>query len=81
MVPGAIHFLQLVYFQLTPSLSLGLSSGRGALSIWTHNLKGREWHDSFVVKSAPHGTGGIPAVTLQAGEQWLGDYASLFRHQ
>jgi hypothetical protein len=51
---------------------LGRSSGRGAFAVWTHNLKGREWHDSFVPKNAPHGTIGIPAVTLQAGEQWLG---------
>jgi hypothetical protein len=51
---------------------LGRSSGDGAFSIWTHNMKGREWHDNFVPNGAPSGTPGLPAVTLQAGEQWLG---------
>ncbi|KAF8244059.1 FAD-binding domain-containing protein [Wilcoxina mikolae CBS 423.85] len=32
---------------------LGRSSGTGAFSIWTHNMKGREWHDEFVAKGAP----------------------------
>ncbi|KAL4897457.1 FAD binding domain protein [Aspergillus ambiguus] len=53
---------------------LGRSSGAGALSIWTHNLKGIEWHDSFVPQDAPLDVHGIPAVTLQAGEQWLDVY-------
>jgi hypothetical protein len=52
--------------------SLGRSSGKGAFSIWTHNLKGIEWHDSFVPWGAPIDTSGVPAVTLQAGEQWFG---------
>ncbi|TFK66371.1 FAD binding domain protein [Pluteus cervinus] len=59
---------------------LGRSSGIGALSIWTHNLKGREWHDSFVVDGAPSGTSGVPAVTLQAGEQWLDVYQDAAAH-
>ncbi|KAF3893398.1 FAD-binding PCMH-type domain-containing protein [Trichophyton interdigitale] len=50
---------------------LGRSSGSGAFSIWTHNLKGKEWHKSFKPKGAPSNVGGIPAVTLQAGEQLL----------
>lgn len=58
------------------SLSLGRSSGRGAFSIWTHNMKGKEWHENFVPKGSPVGVGGIPAVTLQAGEQWLDVYRS-----
>ncbi|KAF7588253.1 hypothetical protein BBP40_005975 [Aspergillus hancockii] len=53
---------------------LGRSSGRGAFSIWTHNLKGIEWHDSFVPQAAPADAHGIPAVTLQAGEQWFDVY-------
>ncbi len=52
--------------------SLGRSSGQGAFSIWTHNLKGREWTDSFVVEDAPVDIQSVPAVTLRAGEQWLG---------
>lgn len=56
--------------------SLGRSSGQGAFSIWTHNLKGRQWADSYVVQGAPVGTKGIPAVTLQPGEQWLGAWFS-----
>ncbi|KAK2750863.1 hypothetical protein FQN55_001434 [Onygenales sp. PD_40] len=53
---------------------LGRSSGEGAFSIWTHNMKGKEWHKDFVPKDAPRGTPGIPAVTLQAGEQLLEVY-------
>ncbi|KMP02044.1 hypothetical protein CISG_09300 [Coccidioides immitis RMSCC 3703] len=53
---------------------LGRSSGQGAFSLWTHNMKGREWHTSFIPKGAPQETTGIPAVTLQAGEQWLDVY-------
>ena len=52
--------------------SLGRSSGEDAFVIWTHNIKGRKWHDSFVPKNAPRNSAGIPAATLQAGEQWLG---------
>ncbi|KAL2818747.1 hypothetical protein BDW59DRAFT_181875 [Aspergillus cavernicola] len=53
---------------------LGRSSGKGAFSIWTHNLKGIEWHDSFVPRGAPADVGGVPAATLQAGEQWFDVY-------
>ncbi|EXJ69227.1 oxidoreductase [Cladophialophora psammophila CBS 110553] len=53
---------------------LGRSSGRGSFSIWTHNLKGRQWTDSYIVEGAPAGSHGVPAVTLQAGEQWLDVY-------
>jgi hypothetical protein len=53
---------------------LGRSSGKGSFAIWTHNLKGREWHDGFVPRNAPEGTGPVSAVTLQAGEQWLDVY-------
>ncbi|KAF3479904.1 FAD binding domain-containing protein [Arthroderma uncinatum] len=53
---------------------LGRSSGKGAFSIWTHNLKGKKWHKSFKPKDAPSSVHGIPAVTLQAGEQLLDVY-------
>lgn len=53
---------------------LGRSSGKGAFAIWMHHLKGRMWHDNFIPKGAKHGTAGVPAVTLQAGEQWLDVY-------
>ena len=35
-------------------------------------MKGIEWHDSFVPSGAPGTVNGVPAVTLQAGEQWFG---------
>lgn len=36
-------------------------------------MKGIEWHDAFVPRGAPDDADiGIPAVTLQAGEQWFG---------
>ncbi|KAI1974981.1 hypothetical protein LOZ51_002484 [Ophidiomyces ophidiicola] len=53
---------------------LGRSSGRGAFAIWTHNLKGKEWNSSFVPQGAPLNVAGIPAVTLQTGEQWQDVY-------
>ncbi|RPA79878.1 FAD binding domain-containing protein [Ascobolus immersus RN42] len=53
---------------------LGRSSGKGTFAIWTHNLKGRKWHDGFLPKGAPKGTLSLPAVTLQAGEQWFDVY-------
>ena len=55
---------------------LGRSSGGGGLSIWTHNMKGIDWHDSFVPESAPNNVKGLPAVTLQAGEQWIDVYTA-----
>lgn len=36
-------------------------------------MKGIEWHDAFVPQGAPADVGGLPAATLQAGEQWLGE--------
>ncbi|QMW39082.1 hypothetical protein G4B11_002362 [Aspergillus flavus] len=51
---------------------LGRSSGKGAFGIWTHNLKGIEFQSSFTPQGAPPDSSGIPAVTLQAGEQWFG---------
>jgi len=59
---------------------LGRSSGSGSFAIWTHNLKGRAWHDSFVPTNAPSSLHAIPAVTLQAGEQWLDVYRDATAH-
>ncbi|KAK2757894.1 hypothetical protein FQN54_004300 [Arachnomyces sp. PD_36] len=53
---------------------LGRSSGKGSFSIWTHHMKGREWLKSFVPHGAPTSTPGVPAVTIQAGEQLLDIY-------
>lgn len=53
---------------------LGRSSGKAAFAIWTHHLKGRTWHDSFVPRGARKNEVGVPAVTLEAGEQWLDIY-------
>ncbi|KAK2741352.1 hypothetical protein FQN57_005636 [Myotisia sp. PD_48] len=53
---------------------LGRSSGKGAFSIWTHNMKGKVWHKSFKPKGAPRNIEGVPAVTLQAGEQLIDVY-------
>ncbi|KAM0723873.1 hypothetical protein Q7P37_000863 [Cladosporium fusiforme] len=59
---------------------LGRSSGDGSLAIWTHNMKGRAWHDSFIPSNAPRNVQGVPAVTLQAGEQWLDVYHDASAH-
>lgn len=59
---------------------LGRSSGAGSFAIWTHNLKGRAWHESLVPANAPKTYPGIPAVTLQAGEQWQDVYGDATVH-
>lgn len=59
---------------------LGRSSGDGSFAIWTHNMKGRDWHDSFVPFNAPKDVSGQPAVTLRAGEQWLDVYRDASAH-
>lgn len=53
---------------------LGRPSGDGSFAIWTHNLRGREWHSVFFPQNAPSNFGGVSAVTLQAGEEWLDVY-------
>lgn len=60
---------------------LGRSSGDGSFAIWTHNMKGREWHNSFFPSNAPDNVQGIPAVTLQPGEQWLDVYRDADVHK
>lgn len=73
------HFWVIWGLSLTTTIiSLGRSSGKGAFSIWTHNMKGINWHDSFVPRGAPANAGGVPAVTIQAGEQWLGEWMLIF---
>jgi FAD binding domain len=59
---------------------LGRSSGDGSFAIWTHNMKGREWHDKFIPSKAPADVQDIPAVTLQPGEQWLDVYHDAGAH-
>lgn len=53
---------------------LGRSSdhGGGSLGIWTHNLKGMEFFDSFIPIGAGKEETGVPAIKLAAGEQWIG---------
>lgn len=53
---------------------LGRSSGDGSFAIWTHNIRGREWHNSFVPTNAPEDKEGLSAVTLRPGEVWLDVY-------
>lgn len=53
---------------------LGRSSAAGSLSIWTHQLKGMDFTDSFVAKGCSGSGSGVPAVTLGAGEQWIDVY-------
>lgn len=41
-------------------------------------MKGRVWHKLFVPEDAPDDVEGVPAVTLQAGEQWRGMYMYIY---
>lgn len=77
-VEAAVRFADRYHLYLTVKNTghdhLGRSSGDGSFAIWTHNMKGRKWRDAFVSSNAPANTPGVPAVTLQAGEQWLDVY-------
>ncbi|CCO36641.1 hypothetical protein BN14_10783 [Rhizoctonia solani AG-1 IB] len=53
---------------------LGRSSGEGSFGIWTHNLKGINFTNSFVVDGCPQNETSQPAVTVKAAEQWLDVY-------
>ena len=54
----------------------GRSSGANSLLVWTHSMRGMEFHDDFT----PAGGGGQKkshrAVTLEAGLTWLDVYAA-----
>ncbi|KAG8791887.1 hypothetical protein FRC12_007875 [Ceratobasidium sp. 428] len=52
---------------------LGRSSGTGSLSVWTRQLKGIKFTESFGAASCKQGSG-VPAVTLGAAETWLDVY-------
>ena len=42
------------------------SSGDGSFAIWTHNVRGREWLDSFVPINVPKDVQGLPRDTISA---------------
>ena len=54
--------------------------GNGSLMLWTHNMKGIDFNENFVVQSAPKGTQGQPAVTINAGVTWGELYDAVFAH-
>ncbi|KAG8783723.1 hypothetical protein FRC12_019419 [Ceratobasidium sp. 428] len=58
---------------------LGRSAGAGSLSIWTHQLKGINFTDSFVANGCKGGSG-APAVTIGAAEQWRDVYKAADDH-
>ncbi|KAL7266287.1 hypothetical protein RUND412_011172 [Rhizina undulata] len=53
---------------------MGRSTGFGALSIWTHNLRGLEYFDNFVPSGCSTGQGEGTAVSIAAGHQWIDVY-------
>ncbi|KAF7329138.1 FAD-binding domain protein [Mycena kentingensis (nom. inval.)] len=60
---------------------LGRSSGKGSFSIWTHNLKGIEFTDTFTPAGCSvNATSGQPGVTVQAGEHWIDVYKAADEH-
>ncbi|CAE6458193.1 unnamed protein product [Rhizoctonia solani] len=59
---------------------LGRSSGEGSFGIWTHNLKGINFTDSFVASGCPRNETAQPAVTVKAAEQWLDVYKAADQH-
>ncbi|KAG8697051.1 hypothetical protein FRC08_006766 [Ceratobasidium sp. 394] len=56
---------------------LGRSSGAGSFSIWTRQLKGINFADSFVPIGCSRSVVGVPAVTLGAAEQWRDVYQAV----
>ncbi|KAG9096928.1 hypothetical protein FS749_007453, partial [Ceratobasidium sp. UAMH 11750] len=56
---------------------LGRSSGAGSFSIWTHQLKGVNFTDSFVPTGCSRNVPGVSAVTLGAAEQWRDVYQAV----
>ena len=44
----------------------------GAFMIWTHKLKGIEFIDQFRPLGCTQREEALPAVTIQAGEHWIG---------
>ncbi|KAK5089704.1 hypothetical protein LTR70_007560 [Exophiala xenobiotica] len=84
-IQQAIHFADehdlLLAIKNTGHDHLGRSSGGDGLSIWTHHLKGMEWHDDFMPTNGPGNAQGYPAVTLQAGEQWIDVYGAAAKQQ
>ncbi|QRW18486.1 FAD-binding domain protein [Rhizoctonia solani] len=59
---------------------LGRSSGKGSFSIWTHNLRGINFTDSFVAPGCLENEVALPAVTVKAAEQWLDVYRAADAH-
>lgn len=60
--------------KLKTNRSLGRSVSPGSLLLWTHNVKGITFSNSFV--PATCSTAGVNAVTVAAGEQWSAVYAA-----
>ncbi|EIW74307.1 FAD-binding domain-containing protein [Coniophora puteana RWD-64-598 SS2] len=54
---------------------IGRSAGRGALMVWTHNMKNITHDGSFVPEGAPPNET-YDAFTLEAGVQWFEAYAA-----
>ncbi|CAE6529064.1 unnamed protein product [Rhizoctonia solani] len=59
---------------------LGRSSGEGSFSIWTHNLKGINFTDSFIGAGCSETTAVEHAVTVRAAEQWIDVYKAANDH-
>ncbi|KAJ1308120.1 hypothetical protein OPQ81_002182 [Rhizoctonia solani] len=60
---------------------LGRSSGEGSFSIWTHEIKGINFTNSFIPRGCLDKAGdGVPAVTVGAGEQWADIYRAANDH-
>ncbi|KAG8706369.1 hypothetical protein FRC11_008296 [Ceratobasidium sp. 423] len=59
---------------------LGRSSAAGSFGIWTHNLKGINFTNSFAASGCPRNETVQPAVTVGAAEQWLDVYKAADLH-
>lgn len=65
---GRTHNLRLA-IKNTGHDYLGRSTARGALQIWTHNMKSIEFSDDFCLDGSSGGKGEGSAVTIGAGVQ------------
>lgn len=54
------------------------STAPDSLSIWTHNLRGLQWHDGFVPKGCS--AGAVPAISAAAGSRMFEIYDAAAVH-
>lgn len=58
----------------------GRSTGYGTISVWTHNMRGIQWHDDFQPESCSASNTTQMAATIAAGERVRDVYEATAKH-